>query len=234
MGLVGLATIALFWNVFASSGVRRMNSHAVMWYWCVPLFSTTFMMPPPVCPYSALYMLVIMLNSCTASTIGTAPMLLLPIWPLLRGSVHEEFRGRIAAAVDAPLCDRAVVERTLPDGRAVELTPDIIAPSMNGLRAFSGISATCCVVTTPPRLALWVSSVAASAVTSTLSFTAPTSRWISTPVTFAASSVSLVLGVLLKAGGRSGHLVVARAQERDGVRSRIVRRGGRTFRCCPC
>ena len=36
----------------------------------------------------------------------------------------------------------------------LNVTPDIMVPSMNGLRAFNGISATAWVVTTPPRLAL--------------------------------------------------------------------------------
>ena len=40
--------------------------------------------------------------------------------PVIRSAVQHELGRGIAAAVDGPLCDRAVVERTLPDGRAVE------------------------------------------------------------------------------------------------------------------
>ena len=68
-----------------------------------------------------------------------------------------------------------------------KVTPGIMTPSMKGLRAFSGISATCWVVTTPEREAVCVSSMAASAVTSTDSVTAPTSRLTSIPATLLTS-----------------------------------------------
>src|SRR2546427_8386097 len=71
--------------VLASSHQRRANSHALPWTLLLPDFSDTLMMPPAVRPYCASYVLVMILNSCTASTGGTYAMLL-PPWIELFGA----------------------------------------------------------------------------------------------------------------------------------------------------
>ena len=95
----------------------------------------------------------------------------------------------IAAAVDAPLGNRAVVERTLPDGRAVERDArHHRAQHERVARVQRQFRYLLCGDDTAAAGALGFQT-AASAVTSTLSLTAPTSRWISTPLTLAASRV---------------------------------------------
>src|ERR1043166_156742 len=150
--------MALFWNVLASSGVRRKYSQPVAWNVFVPLLSTTFMIPPPEWPYSALKEFAITLNSCTASTMGTYATLLRPICPLFEApsSMNSEEESR------PPLTDHCAIA-PLSNGRCqmaapLKVTPDIIAPSMNGLRAFKGSSETCWVFTTPPRFAVCVNT----------------------------------------------------------------------------
>src|SRR5213080_4803657 len=112
-----------------------MYSHAAPWNDSVPLFNATFRIPPPVCPYSALYMFDITWNSCTASTIGTYAMLLLPIWPLF----DAPSRKNSADESRLPLIDHSAIA-PLSNGRCqmaapLNVTPDIIVPSMNGFRA---------------------------------------------------------------------------------------------------
>ena len=70
-------------------------------------------------------------------------MLLLPIWPLLEApsmkySADESRLPLMLHCAMAPL-SKGRCQMAAP----VNCTPDIIAPSMKGLRAFSGISATC-------------------------------------------------------------------------------------------
>ena len=114
----------------------------------------------------------------------------------------------------------------------LNVTPDIIAPSMNGLRAFSGISATCCVVTTPPRLALWVSSIAASAVTSTrLGDRADFERDVDAGH-FGRFEGQFVADELLEALGRRRQFIFAGTEERNRVGAGIVGSGRRDFVGC--
>ena len=79
------------------------------------------MMPLPVCPYSALYMFAMMLNSWTALNDGHVSDVVAAHLSIVCSAVEHVLGGRVAAAVNGPLGDGAVVEGALPDCGAVEI-----------------------------------------------------------------------------------------------------------------
>src|SRR5689334_21156279 len=105
-----------------------MYCQATPWNEFVQLFRATFRMPPPVLSYSALYRWLMTLNSCTASTTCTYPIL----WPPVSPWVDATSRKYSLEESRLPSTDQSSTGR-LTNGRCqvaapLPLTPEIGSP----------------------------------------------------------------------------------------------------------